>query len=78
MSTEFSFKVTARDGAARSGEISTPRGRIRTPAFMPVGTAGTVKAMYADQVHALGCGRAPSASPSSAGCINSCNGNFRF
>jgi queuine tRNA-ribosyltransferase len=54
MSTEFSFKVTARDGAARSGEISTPRGRIRTPAFMPVGTAGTVKAMYADQVHALG------------------------
>ena len=39
---------------ARTGEILTPRGNIRTPAFMPVGTAGTVKAMYADQVHALG------------------------
>ena len=39
------FRVLARDGAARAGVIETPRGAIRTPAFMPVGTAGTVKAM---------------------------------
>jgi queuine tRNA-ribosyltransferase len=50
----FSFSVHARDGAARTGAISMPRGVIRTPAFMPVGTAGTVKAMYTDQVRALG------------------------
>jgi len=50
----FSFRVRARDGAARLGEISTPRGTIRTPAFMPCGTAATVKAMYPDQVRALG------------------------
>jgi queuine tRNA-ribosyltransferase len=54
MSAGFSFQVQATEGAARTGAISTPRGIIRTPAFMPVGTAGTVKAMYADQVHALG------------------------
>ena len=54
MSEGFSFRVSASDGMARTGEILTPRGNIRTPAFMPVGTAGTVKAMYADQVHALG------------------------
>src|SRR4051794_19224834 len=50
----FTFSVLARDGAARTGAISMPRGVIRTPAFMPVGTAGTVKAMYTDQVRALG------------------------
>src|SRR5438309_7393865 len=50
----FQFSVHARDGAARTGAISMPRGVIRTPAFMPVGTAGTVKAMYPDQVKALG------------------------
>ena len=54
MSERFTFKVHATDGAARTGLISTSRGDIRTPAFMPVGTAGTVKAMYADQVKALG------------------------
>jgi queuine tRNA-ribosyltransferase len=54
MSEGFSFHISGTDGTARTGEISTPRGNIRTPAFMPVGTAGTVKAMYADQVHALG------------------------
>jgi queuine tRNA-ribosyltransferase len=54
MNDGFSFRVSASDGTARTGEIVTPRGNIRTPAFMPVGTAGTVKAMYADQVHALG------------------------
>ena len=54
MSDDFSFTVSAADGAARVGEIATPRGIIRTPAFMPVGTAATVKAMYPDEVHALG------------------------
>jgi queuine tRNA-ribosyltransferase len=54
MSERFSFAVSATDGTARTAEISTPRGTIRTPAFMPLGTAGSVKAMYADQVHALG------------------------
>src|SRR4051794_1381656 len=55
MSTDqFTFTVTRTDGAARTGEIRMPRGVIRTPAFMPVGTAGTVKAMYPDQVKALG------------------------
>ena len=52
--SEFVFRVIARDGAARRGEIVTPRGVIRTPAFMPVGTAGTVKAMYPQDVAALG------------------------
>jgi queuine tRNA-ribosyltransferase len=54
MTDTFSFKLLATDGKARRGEISMPRGKVRTPAFMPVGTAGTVKAMYLDQVRALG------------------------
>jgi len=54
VSDAFAFKIDAADGAARTGEISTPRGIIRTPAFMPVGTAATVKAMYPDEVRALG------------------------
>ena len=52
--TDFTFTVDAEDGAARTGAITNPRGTIRTPAFMPVGTAGTVKAMYPEQVRALG------------------------
>ena len=54
MSGEFSFALLATDGAARRGEIATPRGKIRTPAFMPVGTAATVKAMFLDSVRAAG------------------------
>src|ERR687895_1769301 len=50
----FTFTVNKTDGAARTGEIRMPRGVIRTPAFMPVGTAATVKAMYPDQVKTLG------------------------
>ncbi len=54
-STEhFTFTLHATDGGARRGTISMPRGSIRTPAYMPVGTAGTVKAMYMDQVRDLG------------------------
>ena len=54
MNADFSFAVHATDGEARLGEVSMPRGIIRTPAFMPVGTAATVKAMYPNAVRALG------------------------
>lgn len=54
MSETFQFKLLATDSLARRGEISMPRGTIRTPAFMPVGTGGTVKAMYLDQVRDSG------------------------
>jgi len=54
MTENFEFKLIATDGKARRGEITMPRGTVRTPAFMPVGTAGTVKAMYMDQVAELG------------------------
>ena len=50
----FRFNVLARDGAARCGVLSTPRGDVRTPAFMPVGTAGTVKALTTQQVRTTG------------------------
>ncbi|HSF64838.1 MAG TPA: tRNA guanosine(34) transglycosylase Tgt [Paracoccaceae bacterium] len=54
MATGISFTVQATDGRARTGVIDTPRGAIRTPAFMPVGTAGTVKAMLPESVRATG------------------------
>ncbi|MBZ9935491.1 tRNA guanosine(34) transglycosylase Tgt [Mesorhizobium sp. BR1-1-16] len=54
MSERFTFTLLKTDGMARRGEITMPRGTIRTPAFMPVGTAGTVKAMYPGQVRELG------------------------
>ena len=54
MSDEFKFTLLKTDGKARRGEITMPRGTVRTPAFMPVGTAGTVKAMYMDQVRGVG------------------------
>ena len=54
MTTEFRFKRHAASGAARTGVIETPRGEIRTPAFMPVGTAATVKAMLPENVRATG------------------------
>ncbi len=50
----FHFTIAARDGRARTGEIRMARGTIRTPAFMPVGTAATVKAMKAEDVRAAG------------------------
>jgi queuine tRNA-ribosyltransferase len=52
--TSFSFKVHKQDGHARTGLITTAHGNIRTPAFMPVGTAGTVKGMLPEQVRASG------------------------
>ena len=51
---KFDFDVSATDGQARTGVLKTPRGDIATPAFMPVGTAGTVKALYMDQVKQAG------------------------
>ncbi|WP_199553825.1 tRNA guanosine(34) transglycosylase Tgt [Sandaracinobacteroides hominis] len=50
----FSFEIHATDGRARTGVIATDRGEIRTPAFMPVGTAATVKAMHPEAVRAAG------------------------
>jgi len=50
----LAFRIDAREGAARAGAISTPRGDIRTPAFMPLGTSATVKALTVDQVRATG------------------------
>jgi queuine tRNA-ribosyltransferase len=54
LTENFQYRLLARDGGSRLGEITMPRGNIRTPAFMPVGTAATVKAMYPEQVRALG------------------------
>ncbi|WP_417581587.1 tRNA guanosine(34) transglycosylase Tgt [Pelagibacterium sp.] len=54
MTEDFQFTLSATDGPARRGQMDTPRGEIRTPAFMPVGTAGTVKAMYPEQVRDTG------------------------
>ncbi len=52
--TRFSFSISATDGVARTGVIAMKRGEIRTPAFMPVGTAATVKAMRPEEVRASG------------------------
>ena len=54
MTDQFTFRLLGTDGKARRGEIAMPRGTVRTPAFMPVGTGGTVKAMYMDQVREIG------------------------
>lgn len=54
MTQKFEFTLSGTDGRARTGVISTPRGEIRTPAFMPVGTAATVKAMMPGSVRATG------------------------
>lgn len=54
MAKRFEFEVLATDGAARRGTVKTPRGDIRTPAFMPVGTAATVKAMMPESVRETG------------------------
>src|SRR5579883_3536352 len=52
--SDFRFDILATDGAARTGILHTPRGAIRTPAFMPVGTAGSVKAMLPQSVRETG------------------------
>ncbi len=52
--TGITYQIDATDGRARTGQINTPRGEIRTPAFMPVGTAATVKAMMPSSVRETG------------------------
>ena len=54
MTDRFAFTLLKTDAGARLGEIATPRGIVRTPAFMPVGTAATVKAVYPEQLKAAG------------------------
>ncbi|MDA9178934.1 tRNA guanosine(34) transglycosylase Tgt, partial [Amylibacter sp.] len=54
MTNRFQFNINATDGRARTGVINTPKGDIRTPAFMPVGTAATVKAMMPESVRSTG------------------------
>ena len=50
----FSFRLEGIEGSARAGTLSTPHGPVRTPAFMPVGTQGTIKTLTPDEVGALG------------------------
>ena len=52
--TDFAFRISARDGAARTGTLTTAHGPAATPAFMPVGTAATVKGMTSPDVAATG------------------------
>src|SRR5580693_2556429 len=54
MADNFAFRLIATDGAARSGEIVTPHGVVRTPAFMPVGTQAAIKGVHHDDVRASG------------------------
>jgi queuine tRNA-ribosyltransferase len=54
MTDPFSYRLTATDGAARTGEIATAHGVVRTPAFMPVGTQAAIKGVHHDDVHASG------------------------
>ncbi|MFZ0986163.1 MAG: tRNA guanosine(34) transglycosylase Tgt [Xanthobacteraceae bacterium] len=54
MAGSFSFRLIATDGAARTGEITTAHGIVRTPAFMPVGTQGAIKGVHHDEVRAAG------------------------
>ena len=54
MSAGFAFELLGTDGSARRGRVQTAHGTFETPAFMPVGTAGTVKAMTADAVRSTG------------------------
>ena len=50
----FSFRLTATDGAARAGEMTTAHGLVHTPAFMPVGTQASIKGVHHDDVRASG------------------------
>src|SRR5580704_1167805 len=54
MADAFSFHLLATDGTARLGEITTPHGRVRTPAFMPVGTQAAIKGVLPDEVRRSG------------------------
>ena len=85
MTERFYYRPITEDAGARLGEIVTPRGIIRTPAFMPVGTVATVKGLYPEQVKQAGADillgntyhLMPSVLRVSAGCTNSCAGTSR-
>ena len=64
----FGFTLSATDGRARRGAVTTAHGEIRTPAFMPVGTQATVKCMYPAQVRDLGADVRVLAGDSGDGC----------
>ena len=55
MTAGFDFQVEARCESARAGVLTTPRGQVQTPVFMPVGTQGTIKGLTSSQVEACGC-----------------------
>src|SRR6267154_1169168 len=57
------FELLATDGAARSGRLTTPHGAVRTPAFLPVGTAGAMKGMHWREVRDAGAGRGADRGP---------------
>ena len=63
MSNSFTFRLIGTDGAARRGEIATPHGRVQTPAFMPVGTQATVKALTPEDGARAPAPRSCSATP---------------
>ena len=77
------FEITDMDpdSSARAAELSTPHGVVRTPAFMPVGTAGTVKGMAAWELDSLApiccCGPGSTGSAGSVGCTVSWGGPDR-
>ena len=52
--SRLQFQLQTTDGAARRGRLTFPRGTVETPAFMPVGTYGSVKGVLPDQVRELG------------------------
>ena len=52
--SNFSFELITQDGEARLGKINTPKGIIDTPAFMPVGTQGTVKGIFTEDIKKTG------------------------
>ena len=72
--TPFGFQLLAEDGSARRGRLATAHGTIETPAFMTVGTAGTVKGLQPQEVAATG---AENASPAWAAYTTSCAGRAR-
>ena len=54
---KFSFELISTNNYARRGKIKTSKGAVDTPAFMPVGTQGTIKAVFLDDLHGLDCTR---------------------
>ncbi len=64
----MSFELLATEGKARRGRLTFPRGVVETPAFMPVGTYGTVKGMLPAVISKASVRRSSSATPSTSGC----------